>query len=163
MCGLLSLWVEHRARPGVEPAASAARADGAPAEEELRANAERFRHLVETLGDVYWILDWRRMRRLYISPACERLWDLPARELYAGNGYWLEHVYREDREQVEAALVELAKGHDFTCEYRIVRGNGSLGWVRDRAVPVFGEDGSVDRVIGVCEDKSGRAGFLSKV
>nr|WP_293247910.1 PAS domain-containing protein [Panacagrimonas sp.] len=163
VCGLLSLWVERRARVGTEPADSVGRADGAPAEDELRANAERFRHLVETLGDVYWILDWRRMRRLYISPACERLWDLPARGFYAGSGYWIEHVYREDREQVEAALADLAQGHDFVCEYRIVRGNGSLGWVRDRAVPVFGEDGAVDRVIGVCEDISEQRDLVSGI
>lgn len=157
--GLISVWVERRAHTG--PAEAAARADGAPAEDELRANAERFRHLVETLGDVYWILDWRRMRRVYVSAACERLWDLPARTLYAGSGYWLEHVYRDDRERVETALAELAAGRDFLCEYRIVRGNGSLGWVRDRAVPVFGDDGAVDRVIGVCEDISEQRDLVS--
>lgn len=149
VCGLLGLWVEHRERSGIRPSDAAV-----PVEDELRANAERFRHLVETLGDVYWILDYRRMRRLYVSPACERLWGLLPRELYAGNGYWLEHVFRDDREHVEAALAELATGRDFECEYRIVRGDGTLGWVRDRAVPVLDEDGTVDRVIGVCEDIS---------
>ena len=161
VAGLLSLWIERRARPGAEPGDAAARREGAPPEEELRANAERFRHLVETLGDVYWILDYRRMRRLYVSPACERLWELPTRVLYAGSGYWLEHVYREDREQVEAAFAELAHGRDFVCEYRIVRGNGSLAWVRDRAVAVFDQDLLVDRVIGVCEDISEQRDLVS--
>ncbi|MGH8515933.1 MAG: PAS domain-containing protein, partial [Panacagrimonas sp.] len=157
--GLLSLWIERRAH--TSPGDAAARRDGAAPEEELRANAERFRHLVETLGDVYWILDYRRMRRLYVSPACERLWELPPRVLYAGTGYWLEHVYREDREQVEAAFAELAHGRDFVCEYRIVRGNGSLAWVRDRAVAVFDQDLAVDRVIGVCEDISEQRDLVS--
>lgn len=159
--GLMSLWVERRPRPGAVPGDAAARRQGAPPEEELRANAERFRHLVETLGDVYWILDYRSMRRLYVSPACERLWELPTRMLYTGSGYWLEHVYREDREQVEAAFAELAHGRDFVCEYRIVRGNGSLAWVRDRAVAVFDQDLEVDRVIGVCEDISEQRDLVS--
>ena len=43
-------------------------------EEGLRESERRFRELAETIQEVFWIADPAKSRRLYISPAYERIW-----------------------------------------------------------------------------------------
>ena len=41
-------------------------------------------------------------------------------------------------------------------EYRVVRPDGSIRWIRDRAFPVCNEAGEVHRIAGIAEDITGR-------
>ncbi|MBD0305463.1 MAG: PAS domain-containing protein [Nitrospiraceae bacterium] len=50
-----------------------------------------------------------------------------------------------------AALTKQAGGR-YSEEYRIVRPDGSIRWIRDRAFPVRDASGAVYRIAGVAED-----------
>lgn len=122
------------------------------AEAELRNSGERFRQLIENLGDVFWIVDPRLQRQIYVSPASEHLWGYPPEALYAGSPHWNQLIHPEDRERVKAAFAAIETGLDFEEEYRMLRRDGSVCWVRDRAVAMRNADGVVERIIGVAED-----------
>jgi PAS domain S-box-containing protein len=51
----------------------------------------------------------------------------------------------------DATFTKQISGH-YDEQYRIVRRDGSVRWIRDRAYPVQGEDGAVCRLVGVAED-----------
>ena len=100
----------------------------------------------------------------YVSPAFETIWGRSVESLYANPHEWAEFVFSEDRERVNAAfagLAESSKGLDI--EYRIVRPNDEIRWVRLRGFNVRDAEGTLIRYAGIVTDlpieKSSRSNF----
>ncbi len=127
---------------------------------ELREVKQRFSVLIENVDDVFWIVDWRTRRQIYVSPSYSRCWGCDEARLLAGEPRWPDKIHRDDRAAVVAAfeaLGDAAEGDDhFAIEYRITAGNGAQRWIRDRGIAVRGDDGSIDRVVGIAEDITDR-------
>lgn len=124
--------------------------DRRAAEEALRESEERFRELAESIREVFWLTE-PDGRMLYVSPAYEAIWGANAEALYSSQERWLEFVHPDDRDAVAAAR-SLEAGGSYDQEYRIVRADGEVRWIRDRAFPVTGRNGRAMRVAGVAED-----------
>ncbi len=121
-------------------------------EEALRESEERFRQLAENIQDVLWLTDLSQNRLLYISPAYEVIWGRPRAELYAPGRRWLDAIHPADRERMDEAVREKLASGAYNEEYRIIRPDGSVRWIRDCAFPVSNAAGVVDRVVGVARD-----------
>ncbi len=122
------------------------------AEQDLRASEERFRQLAENIDAVFSIVELDRSRLLYLSPSYARLTgrELPAPE--RGLPRALEAVHPEDRPGVLRMQSQAAHGEVGELEYRVVRADGAVRWVRGRSFPVRDELGRVYRVAGITED-----------
>jgi PAS domain S-box-containing protein len=118
----------------------------------LRESEARFRQLAENITEVFWMTDPGKQQMLYISPAYAGIWGRTCEALLAAPQSWLDAVHPADRGRVrEAAFTKQITG-EFDEQYRVVRPDGSIRWIRDRAYPVRAEDGTVHRVVGVAED-----------
>jgi PAS domain S-box-containing protein len=117
----------------------------------LRESEDRFRQLAENIQDVFWMTDLGKREMLYISPAYETIWGRPCAELADSAFAWVEAIHPDDRQRVIAASARQVAG-TYDEEYRIIRPDGSLRWIRDRAFPVTNEAGEIDRVVGVARD-----------
>ncbi|MCX6564356.1 MAG: PAS domain S-box protein [Candidatus Aminicenantes bacterium] len=127
------------------------------AEEELRASEERFRQLVENIHEVYWIRDGLTRRILYISPAYETIWGRTTEEVYRNGMSFMENVHPEDKERISVSHSALYdEGRMFDEEYRMIRPDGSVRWVRTRTYPVFDQNRKVIRHVGIAEDITDR-------
>ncbi|HUE12590.1 MAG TPA: PAS domain-containing protein [Planctomycetaceae bacterium] len=122
--------------------------------EKVRAESEeRFRQLAETINEVFWMVDLRETKILYISPAYERVWGRTCQSLYDEPRSFIEAVHPDDKERVQAAAVERqSRGESTDEEYRIVTPEGSVRWIRNRAFPVKDAEGQVFRMAGIAED-----------
>jgi PAS domain S-box-containing protein len=90
---------------------------------------------------------------LYISPAFERIWGVPAEVVYEKPLGWLDYVHEDDRDGVCSQVAGEPDMRDpYEMEYRIVRPDGEVRWIRNRVYPVFGTDGELDKVCGTVED-----------
>ena len=85
----------------------------------LRESEERFRQMAESIGDVFWLSDPQRQLALYISPAFERIWQMPVSEIYADWRAWLRHVHEDDREPLRHAMNTLRPDEEGEFEYRV--------------------------------------------
>lgn len=118
----------------------------------LRTGEERFRQVVESIQEVFWMTDVEKQRVLYISPGFEAIWGRSCGSVYASMAVWKNSIHAEDRERViEAARTRQVAG-TYHETYRIIRPDGAIRWVRDRAFPVKDHNGLVQRVVGVAED-----------
>jgi two-component system, cell cycle sensor histidine kinase and response regulator CckA len=63
----------------------------------------------------------------------------------------MDAVHVDDRERVEAAFSLQVEGR-YNEIYRIVRPDGSIRWVHDRAFPIRNEQGEIYRIVGHAED-----------
>jgi len=117
-----------------------------------RESEQRFRQLSENIHDVFWTTDPAKGTLLYVSPAYEQIWGRTVQSLYDSPRAWLESVHEEDRSRViQAALTKQMEGL-YDEEYRIVRPNGDVRWIHDKAFPVCNREGVVYRIVGVAED-----------
>ena len=122
------------------------------AEHALRSSEARFRELAETITEVFWISPPDKSQVHYVSPAFEKIWGVPCASLYAQPWLWLESIHPEDRTRIlHRAKTRQTEG-DYCEDYRIVRPDGSIRWIRDRAFPVLDANGVVVRLVGVAGD-----------
>ncbi len=122
------------------------------AEQAARSSEERFRQLAQYVQDVFWLTDVDKQHVLYVSPAYERIWGRTCESLYAAPQEWFKSVHPEDRARVRKAAGAKQVTGEYDEKYRILRPDGSLRWIRDRAFPVVGSSGAVERIVGVAED-----------
>ncbi|MGZ5177218.1 MAG: PAS domain S-box protein [Burkholderiales bacterium] len=123
----------------------------------------RFRQVTENIREVFWLTDPAKNEILYVSPAYEGIWGRSAQAVYSSPRDWLDAVHPGDRDRVlEAAQTRQTTG-DYDEEYRIVRPDGRVRWIWDRAFPVRDEGGRVIRVAGVAEDITERKHAADKL
>ncbi|MBE9167953.1 PAS domain S-box protein [Pleurocapsales cyanobacterium LEGE 06147] len=125
-------------------------------EEALLESEERFRQMAETIQDVFWITDFPVPRILYISPAYERIWGRSRDDLYGDYTNWVKTIHPKDRQRVLALALTCQQENPVENEYRIVRPNGSIRWIRDRGFVLRDKSGEIKRVIGVAQDITAR-------
>ncbi len=118
---------------------------------EQRELEDRIRQITENIGEVFWLTDPKKMRMLYISPAYESIWGNSCESLLQNPQSFLDAIHDEDRDRIIAALEKQPRG-DYDEEYRIVRPDGGVRWIRDRAFPVKDGSGRVHRVAGIAAD-----------
>jgi len=121
------------------------------AEGALRDSEERFRQMAENISEVFWLSDPMKSEMIYISPAYERVWGRTCQSLYETPLSFVEAIHPEDRERVVKAFEKQSRG-DYDEEYRIIRPDGTVREIRDRAFPVKNKHGEVYRVVGIAED-----------
>jgi len=98
--------------------------------------------------------DQRRI--IYVSPAYETIWGGSRQRLYEKPESWMDAIHSEDRERVRHSIIQNQSSGRYDEEYRIVRPDGEVRWIRDRAFPVQDESGRRARVVGIAEDMTAR-------
>ena len=122
------------------------------AEQDLRESEEKFRQLTANLNDVFWLTTSDLSQVLYVSPAYEKVWGRPVKNLYDRAADWSDAIVEEDRPKVLELFGNVIKGVAVNMEYRIRTPSGSIRWISDRGIPVKNEKGEVYRQAGMATD-----------
>jgi PAS domain S-box-containing protein len=121
------------------------------ATETLRESELRLRQIAENIREVFWMANRALDEPLYVSPAYESIWGRSFESLRQQPRSFFEAIHVEDREHAVAIIME-QREQEIDIEYRIVRPDGTLRWIRDRRFPVKDASGKVYRIAGVSED-----------
>jgi PAS domain S-box-containing protein len=122
------------------------------ANQQLRDSEERFRKFAEHSGDVLWIRNLEEARIEYLSPAFEAIWGEPSGAFIGDPARWAQTIHRDDRTRIMNALDRVVLGETVTQEYRIIRPDGSVRWIRHTSFPIPDERGRVRRSGGIAQD-----------
>jgi PAS domain S-box-containing protein len=118
----------------------------------LAASESRFRRFAEASPDVMWMTDASGHNLEFVSPAFERIWGMPQEATLSNPQLWIDAVHPSDRERVRAARNAAIRGAVFDTEYRILRPDGGLRWIRDVGFPVLDAQGGLSRRGGLARD-----------
>ena len=114
---------------------------------------ERFRDLAENIQEVFWIETPDLTKTLYVSLAYEEIWGCSCQSLYENPRSFIDAIHLHDRDRI-TTRIESQVWEGFCEEYRIIRPDGEIRWIRDRAWPVRDESGKTIRVVRIAQDIS---------
>jgi PAS domain S-box-containing protein len=127
-------------------------------ETNLRRSEERFWRVAQNIGEVLWIADPAARSFVYVSPAYEVIWGRSGQTLLQDRNLFFETIHPNDRSRVIAFHDRAFQGVRAKEDYRIIRPDGTVAWVRDHAFPVKNEDGRLEHVAGLAVDITERIG-----
>ncbi|MFP4349458.1 MAG: ATP-binding protein [Desulfococcaceae bacterium] len=123
------------------------------AEFALVQSEERFRQLADNIDTVFFMYDPQFTETIYINPAYEKMWGRPLASIYENPRSFLENIHPEDRSNIAQKIESYVQGKAFgSKEYRIIRPDGRLRWIRDRVLPIRDETGTIYRITGLATD-----------
>ncbi len=122
------------------------------AERALFETQERFMQISQTVEEVFYLVTPDNSEMLYVNPAYETIWGRSCQSLYENPKSFLDAIHEEDRENVLHAFNKGIRTGLFDLEYRVVRPNGDIRWVRSRSHPVKNSKGDVYRHAGTAVD-----------
>lgn len=119
---------------------------------QLKENELRLRQITERVDQVFWLLEAGTGNLIYVSPAYTNTSNLPLESAYTDYGLWMTRIHAEDKERMRTAFKDcLSTGHA-DLEFRTVKANGEVRWMRARAFPIEDERGQLYRIAGFIED-----------
>jgi PAS domain S-box-containing protein len=119
------------------------------AEDQIRESELRFRELAENVHEVFFIVG----RALYVNPAYEKVFGQSREYAYSKPYAWIETVHPEDRDIALASERTAEQDRATTAtEFRVVKPDGTIRWVRGQATPVQSAAGEIIRLVGTAED-----------
>ena len=121
------------------------------AEEALRESKARYQQLAESAEAILWEYDVKANRWTYVAPQVTRILGCPP-EAWTDLQFWVDHLHPEDREWALPYCLECAnRGEPHTFEYRFLKKDGGVVWIRD-VVSVEMEDGQPVKLRGFMMD-----------
>jgi PAS domain S-box-containing protein len=117
---------------------------------EIRASAERYRRLVESVHAIVWRSDPRMSLFSFVSKEAETVLGYPLDCWTAETGFFARHVHGDDRERVRALTEEAAAPGKQDLEFRMIAADGRTVWFRGVVDVVV--EGSGPELVGVMVD-----------
>ena len=121
------------------------------AQEALRASEERFRQLADHIREVFWMATGDREKIIYVSPAYEEIWGQTCASLYAAPRNWSDAIHPDRHRVLESISTKQTTG-EYDETYRVIRPDGSIRWIQDRAFPIRDAAGKIYRIVGIADD-----------
>jgi diguanylate cyclase (GGDEF)-like protein/PAS domain S-box-containing protein len=121
----------------------------------LAASEQKFRQLAANIPEVFWTTDPNLGRITYVSPAYEKIFGRSAALLLENPTEWFDAIYPEDRARVVASHGR-SSGGKIDEEFRIVRPDGVVRWLHNRAFPAMDDSGRTTMITGMAEDITSR-------
>jgi len=125
-------------------------------EQELRYK-DALANQAEAITDIgHFIYDEIKQKYLYVSPGLARIHGMPEGSVFTRIVSWegdLDAIHPEDRENVRKAYDKfLAEGGDWQVEYRLMRSDGEVRWIRELGKAYLINHGIPEQTIGVLQD-----------
>ncbi|PSN81288.1 hypothetical protein C8B47_02200, partial [filamentous cyanobacterium CCP4] len=121
------------------------------AEIALEQSEARFRQLAETVREGFFVFDAVAQRYEYVNPAYFAITGVTP-EALKDREHWLTRVHPDDRDRITALAARELQGNPVDCEYRFLRPDGELRWLRSQGYPIVDDQGAVVRIVGTVDD-----------
>ncbi|MEH1919251.1 PAS domain S-box protein [Nostoc sp.] len=126
-------------------------------EEQLSEVEQKYRTLVEQIPGVVYVCPVNNTTKVaYISPQLQQLLGIAPEDWNFGFfNSWLDYTHPNDRDRLwQAVNTTISTGEPLRIEYRMIRRDGRIIWVRNQANLVLCTDGQTQLLQGLVFDIS---------
>lgn len=121
--------------------------------EQLQAERQRLASLVEHAPVAFYIINCATGMTTQVSRSIRNVSGKEAETFIGPSIDWERHVHPDDRRLVRETITQaLAGRHYYDIDYRYIRPDGSVRWVRDTAGPLPIAEGMEPQLAGVVID-----------
>ncbi len=113
---------------------------------------ERLHSVLSSIEDAVWSFDPRIDKLLYLNSAVESMYGRSLSDFLADLTLWRSCIHPDDRATVDRADAALIQTRSFNLEYRIVRPDGSVRWLREQTHLIFDTTGTPVRRNSIATD-----------
>ena len=125
----------------------------------LHKSEEKFRRLAENMRDIVWIVSLSGGKTLFVNTAFEKITGRTKQSLYS-HPNCLDLIYPGDRAGAIAAfLLQVLANEDRDAEFRIVRPDQAVRWLRCRAFSILRDPSQANQFGFIAEDITDRKGM----
>ena len=125
-------------------------------EARLQESEDRLESILNSLDDVVWSTSVNGLNLLYINPAAEKVYGHSVSEFFNNPNLWLNVIHPEDSSKISKLFESLLERGSLDMEYRILRPDGEVRWIRDRSRVIYDPNGVAVRVDGIISDITGQ-------
>lgn len=123
------------------------------AETLLRESEAKLESILNSLEDVIWSASVDTQELSYLNPAAERVYGRDRQMFLDDPSLWKEGViYPDDRPKRQQFFQRLLAAGSLSAEYRILRPDGEVRWLSDRARVIKNDEGEACRIDGIIYD-----------
>ncbi|MEM7556505.1 MAG: PAS domain-containing sensor histidine kinase [Cyanobacteria bacterium P01_A01_bin.84] len=99
----------------------------------------------------FWVCSPDVTEYYYVSSGYEKIWGRTIASLKENPHSFLDAVHPDDIKRITETAIGV-EPWNMDAEYRIIRPDGTVRWVRDRTYPIYDEQGNIYRMAGIAED-----------
>jgi len=114
-------------------------------QEELREAKSFTESIINNVPEVIYSTD-SNMKLTYISPKCEQLYGYSVEEFFHTSDLLEKIIHPDDLELLVEQLKTVIQGNMVSQEYRIIKKDGHVRWVRESALPSLEPSGRLKRI-----------------
>jgi PAS domain S-box-containing protein len=121
-------------------------------QDEVLKVRDQLNSILNSLPEVVYSVSLDFKKHHFISPATQSVFGRPMEAFLNDESLWLKIIHADDLPKVRAAHSDLRYTSECSMEVRIIKPDGSIGWVQDRARIIRSETGEALRIDGVVVD-----------
>ncbi len=125
-------------------------------EKAWQLSQERLDSILSCIDDAVWSFNPQINKLLYLNSAVENVYGRSLSEFFNNLNLWQDVIYPDDCAKVESAKLLLLETGSQDLEYRILRPDGEVRWIHDRAYVIYDTHNNPIRINSIATDISQR-------
>jgi PAS domain S-box-containing protein len=122
------------------------------AENLLHDSRRQFESLIQSVRGIFWEADAEQFEFSFVSDHVKDILGHSPKEWLEERYFWENHIHPDDRQQaVSYCMIQSSHFKDHTFDYRMIRADGNVVWIKD-VVSVIREEGQPVRLRGIMLD-----------
>lgn len=124
--------------------------------------------LAEKSDDIFWVREVNRDHFIYLGDAVEKMVGIKREKLYNNSKLWTDCIAEADREAYLQFFKNVKKGaknrhQPYSIDYRIEYPRGSIIYIHEVVLPLFGEDAQLVGLAGLAKNITAEKAKLSEL
>lgn len=120
--------------------------------QQLQQTQFRMDNILDNIDQVIWSADANTHEMLFLNAAVEVIYGRSADDFFKHPKLWLDAVHPDDKLIATSKDKETREQGTGVAEYRIIRPNGEVRWIRNHCRRVCDENSNIARLDGVVSD-----------
>lgn len=107
--------------------------------------------MTNTINETFWLSNVKTKKLIYVSPSYERMFGKSLESLFQDPTSWEDNIHPDDRERIREAFNKKIPINKYDEEFRVIRKDGKIDWIRDRAYPVKDTNNELELIAGISQ------------